>query len=465
MRADLAPFSATMDHPVLRSWLASSSTPINAALQSRDQPRYWTSDPSSLATTSSIHALHFGTGDRIFESILPAIEATEHELILVTCYWARASSHERLNDSLRKLSAKAVSQNRKIRVRLCFSSSGLWQKLFHTASLSGRVYDPSKWTNVVGLPHQSELQGLDLELKSIFILPISIIHPKFIIVDRAKVFSPSCNISWEDWFEGCLELTGPVVQQYITFWLSFWASDADKKLESDPSTPSGNLPSSANSPSPRLLSTKSLNYKSIQTIFLPSPHHRNPQLRLPWQISPPAPPTPLNLFLLAAFDQAKQAIYIQTPNLTSQPCIVALLSALQRGVNVRLLTSERLQLLEQIITAGTTSPRCVKRLVATYQKLLQNPSDTPLGRLEVLFYQPKPKGESGEPDQSHLKLTVIDDDIAVFGSGNMDRASWFTSQELGIAFFSAEFVEQTRAALGEALEGRTKVFYDSKEER
>ena len=458
-----------MNHPVSKYWLASSTDPTNNALQSHDHPSYWTSNPSNLVTTSYIHALHFGTGDRLFESILPAIEATEHELILVTCYWARSLTHERLNDSLHKLSVKAISQNRKIRVRLCFSSSGLLQKLCHTASLGGKIYDPSRWTKAVGLPDRSELQGLDLELKSIFILPISIIHPKFIIVDRVKVFSPSCNISWEDWFEGCLELTGPVVQQYVKFWRSFWASEADKQLQwhlsADPTT----LPCSAATPSPSLQSTKRLQHPSIKTIFLPSPHHRNPQLRLPWQASPPAPPTPLNLFLLSAFEQAKRSVYVQTPNLTSQPCINALLAALQRGINVRLVTSERLQLLEQLVTAGTTSPRCVKRFVARYRQLLAKDVEAgesaALGRLEVLFYQPHAKGQSGEPDQSHLKLTIVDEEIAVFGSGNMDRPSWFTSQELGIAFFSPDFVAQTRASLAEALEGRTKLFFDSVAQR
>lgn len=460
-----------MDHPVLKSWLASSTHPNNDALQQRDHPNYWTTKPSTLLTNSSLHALHFGTGDRIFESILPVIEATEHELILVTCYWARSSMHERLNSSLRKLSAKAVAQNRRIRVRLCFSSSGLLQKLFHTASLGGKVYDPSKWTRAVGLPDRSELRGLDLELKSVFFLPISIIHPKFIIVDRAKVFSPSCNISWEDWFEGCLELTGPIVQQYVTFWQSFWASDADKRLQWNVATDMTPLPSSADTSSPGLLSTRRLSHPSIKTLFLPSPHHRNPQIRLPWQSASPAPPTPLNLFLLSAFEGAKRSIYIQTPNLTSQPCINALLSALQRGVSVRLVTSERLQLLEQLITAGTTSPRCVKKLVARYLQLQQRSCDVEaaageaLGRLEVLFYQPHAKGKSGEPDQSHLKLTIVDGEVAVFGSGNMDRPSWFTSQELGIAFFSADFVAETQTSLAEALEGRTKLFYDSMAQR
>lgn len=107
--------------------------------------------------------------------------------------------------------------------------------------------------------------------------------------------------------------------------------------------------------------------------------------------------------------------------------------------------------------------------MARYRQLLAKDVEAgesaALGRLEVLFYQPHAKGQSGEPDQSHLKLTIVDEEIAVFGSGNMDRPSWFTSQELGIAFFSPDFVAQTRASLAEALEGRTKLFFDSVAQR
>ena len=35
--------------------------------------------------------------------------------------------------------------------------------------------------------------------------------------------------------------------------------------------------------------------------------------------------------------------------------------------------------------------------------------------------------------RSHIKCTVVDEEVIVLGSGNMDRASWYTSQELGIA--------------------------------
>jgi phosphatidylserine/phosphatidylglycerophosphate/cardiolipin synthase-like enzyme len=209
--------------------------------------------------------------------------------------------------------------------------------------------------------------------------------------------------------------------------------------------------------------------QSIQTLFLPSPHHRNPRLTLPYQTAAPAPQTPLNIFLLLALDSARSYIYIQTPNVTSQPAITAIIHALERGVNVTILTSERLQLLEQIVTAGTTSPRCVSKLIARHQALansregdVEDTAALRLGKLKVSYYKSRDGQEAShdEPVQSHFKLTIVDGEVAVFGSGNMDRPSWYTSQELGVAFFDRDFVERVEEGVEEALSGRRKLAYE-----
>jgi phosphatidylserine/phosphatidylglycerophosphate/cardiolipin synthase-like enzyme len=463
-------------HPLIKSFLSNSSSLEASTEQNADQPNYWTADPNALLTTSNIHSLNLATGNRTLASILPALETAESEVIFVTCYWAVSESLNQICDSLRKLSSKALADGRTIRVRICFSSSGLLQKLFHTQSAAGKVYEPSEWIKALGLPGPDELKGLDLQVKSVFLLPISIIHPKFVVVDRKRAFLPSCNVSWEEWFEGCVELSGPVVAQFVRFWEEFWADAQDRELSSTTITPS----SEATAAYAESVDHSGVLYhhdfkqtpaaaQSIPTLFLPSPHHRNPRLTVPFQAAAPAPLTPLNIFLLQALESSRSYIYIQTPNVTSQPAIAALLQALERGVNVTIVTSERLQLLEQVITAGTTSPRCVSKLIARHQALA-NPRDGDvedtaalrLGRLKVSYYKARDGQEAShdEPVQSHFKLTVVDGEVAVFGSGNMDRPSWYTSQELGVAFFDTGFVGRVEEGVEEALSGRRKLAYE-----
>jgi phosphatidylserine/phosphatidylglycerophosphate/cardiolipin synthase-like enzyme len=470
------PFHATLD----------AASHINV----QDDPNYYAEDARTLVSTSTVHSFMSGTGSAIYHSLTPLLESTNHELILVTCFWARSSTLEMLNSILRKLSDKAIRRGtEKIRVRLCFSSLSLFQKLFHKQSVTGQIYPPSVWTRKLGLPEASELGGLDLEIKSIFILPFSVMHPKFMIMDRQIVVLPSCNISWEEWFEGCITFSGLIVDQFLKFYSEFWDRRNMVPLPGNEGVDEDNPPWQAGSGGMSNLGLghiithlsavkKPSSVASIPTVFLPSPHRRNPAFRpLASAPSVSAPPTPLNAFVLTLFAKAEKSIRIQTPNVTAPPVLSSLLSALERGIDVTILTSERLMILEQLVTAGTTTSRCIKRLIQRHKKLFirtRRPltdeeaaiSASQPGRLRISYFQPmngpKSKGqEAGEPQQSHLKMMIVDGEVLVLGSGNLDRASWFTSQELGVTFFDKELVKIVEGVVNEAIGGRSKLVYDS----
>lgn len=427
----------------------------------------------SLLSTSHPTSITLGTGTSVFSRLCELILAKcEHELLFVTCFWAASPSLTYLHDLLLALSAKAVAQNSKIRVRIGFSSLSIWQKLFHTTSPAGRVWSAHEWS-ALQFPASELLPGLDIVVKSIFVLPLSVMHPKFVVIDREVAVLPSCNVSWENWFEGAVELRGPVVVEgFVRFFQEVWEK-RDGEQESPRSVPELDLEAgridiesrSANLSSEpdrlattrtvsasTLPSTTELSHQDIPTLFLPSQYHRNPHFHpFPWQRTPPPPPTPLNSFLLHLFTNATTSITIQTPNLTSPPVIAALLNALARGVSVSITTNERLMFLEQLVTAGTTTPACVASLTAHHQRLksqdheaqslYQHADDTSVGRLHIAYFSGEPgHGDlrNAVPVASHLKMTVVDKEVIVLGSGNMDRASWYTSQELGVAFESRE---------------------------
>ncbi|KAF2022401.1 phospholipase D/nuclease [Aaosphaeria arxii CBS 175.79] len=444
---------------------------------STDDPNYYAQDPKTLITSSKVHSFTTGTGSAIFRSLIPLLESTNHELILVTCFWAQSESLQTLNKVLRTLSEKAIHRGtEKIRVRLCFSSLSLFQKLFHKQSVAGQTYDQSTWAKKLGLPSPDSLGGLDLQIKSVFILPFSVMHPKFIIIDRERAVLPSCNISWEEWFEGAVTLSGPIIEQFLHFYSSFWVRHKLPPLSSSRLLPTNGVMVEDH--------TGTLNHDhghitTIPTVFLPSPHRRNPRLN-PFAATDSiiAPSTPLNLFILTLLKKANRSIRIQSPNVTSPPVLSALLNALSRGVDVTILTSERLMILEQLVTAGTTTTRCVKKLIKRYHKLPTPTSQSivdeeaaiatrPRGSLKISYFSPpqgpKSRGqEQGEPQQSHLKLMIVDEEVVVLGSGNLDRASWFTSQELGVAFFDAGLVQKISGSLDVAMANRAKLHYDSR---
>ncbi|KAL2148459.1 hypothetical protein VTH82DRAFT_2379 [Thermothelomyces myriococcoides] len=495
-----------------------------------DLPRYDIQNPSDrglLVTSSRPQRFSLGTGASIFTNyLIPAIISARHEVILVTCFWAPSKTLTALCDALSKLAAhrRRLMEEAQatgatlippLRVRICLSSRSLFQKLLHPQSRSGYIYPPASWSKKLGLPEPALLEagGIHLEAKSLFFLPFSVMHPKFVIIDRHRAFVPSCNVSWEPWFEGCVEITGDAVRALFAFYSRTWEGPADSQTTLDrwPSGIPGDSQTTVTSwdgVEAGLVTVQSTTHfcvdlqsqDAVATLVLPSSHHRNPRFRpLPWQRYPQPPETPLNIATLQLFEQAKQSIYIQTPNLTCESVILALLDALERGVDVNIVTSRNMMLLEQLVTAGTTTSWCIRSLIRRYCRLKaghggkkrtqisgddaprdleaeQLNTDIRAGRLLIWYFHAKKFGPPGileegpvvaaqlqgeEPVHSHLKLTIIDAEYALLGSGNLDRASWFTSQEMGILFQSHELCSKIKAAVDGVLEGRLDLIFDS----
>ncbi|KAI1747654.1 hypothetical protein F4782DRAFT_416843 [Xylaria castorea] len=476
-----------------------------------DFPSYPCSEPESLISTSHPVSFQIGTGASIYtQSLLPAILKAKHEVILVTCFWAPSSTLTSLRETLEQLAKQREGHIRSqssshpdgetlppLNVYICFSSRSFFQKLFHPWSRDGYIYHPSTWVSKLGLPDPRQLEAglINLQVKSLFFLPFSIIHPKYLIVDRQRVWLPSCNVSWESWLECCVEITGDAVATLLRLYHNVW----DRPLEVDRQLPITNdrqqqvdgtrspgrigLTSIQSPVSHRV----TLQSGSIPTIVLPSSHHRNPHFRpLPWQHFPRPPATPLNCAVIRLIAIAEKKIYVQTPNITSAAVVEALLEALNRGVEVTIVTSKGMMVLEQLLTGGTTTSWCLRSFIKAYEKckkrfahyieanhnedsdvMLDLEAQPPrLGSLDIFYFHPLPANREQqvpeEPVHSHLKMMIVDDEYAVLGSGNMDRASWFTSQELGILFHSNEFVAYVNDAVSQALRGRLSLLFSSK---
>ncbi|TGZ79075.1 hypothetical protein EX30DRAFT_342736 [Ascodesmis nigricans] len=427
----------------------------------------------SLLTTSHPQSFEISNGLCVTKSITSAFDSAEHEILFVTCFWAKSRSLNLLSSALRQLSQKRLAENKKpIRVRICFSSRSLTQKLFHTASPRGHVCPPSTWASQLGLPPPEDLIGLDLTVKSLFFLPFSILHSKFTIIDRTTLFLPSANISHEIWLEQLSVFTGALVSSFVTFWARIWASSpTDLPPLPPPSQP-------ATPRTQRLL---------LPTLLLPQPHHRNPRF---WFSAPRK--TPQNMFLLSLLDNAAESAFILSPNFTCKPVMRAIVRALERGVNVDIVTARRMMLVEQIVTTGGTDwTEFMLWRLRRKVRALRIP-----GRLRVWYYTGAEEGwgVSGDGDENtegdneaadnghvdtatientpeyqweligthriavltHVKAVVVDREWTVLGSANVDRASWWTSQECSVAVLGREWAERVEYGLRGVLKGRVE---------
>ncbi|KAK1750536.1 phospholipase D p2 [Echria macrotheca] len=461
-------------------------------------------DDVATVSSSCPRSFHLGTGASLFSNVLgPALESATSEIIFVTCFWAPSASLSALHHALARLARRRRRHLldhgplARLTVRISFSSRSLLQKLFHPQSSHGYVYPPSAWEKQLGLPSPQLLDAgaIDLRVKTLFFLPFSVMHPKFVIVDRTRAFVPSCNVSWEPWLEGCLELTGDAVARLLAFYARTWESNLRSRPAaagqdlSNPEIDAESVRSAAiRSPADYRLPLPPIP-QQLPTLVLPSSHHVNPRFRFPWQKAAPVPPTPLNVALLGLFRDARLSIYLQTPNLTCEPVVAALLDALSRGVDVTIVTNRNMMVLEQLITAGTTTGWCVQSLVRRFRRLQAvsaGQSYDPeaghrnMGKLFISSFCPRRKpafhspenqppqvstSREEEPIHSHFKLCIVDGEFTMLGSGNMDRASWYTSQELGILIHGREFAQGVKAGVDRVLDGRIDVMFDSSEPR
>lgn len=69
------------------------------------------------------------------------------------------------------------------------------------------------------------------------------------------------------------------------------------------------------------------------------------------------------------------------------------------------------------------------------------------GRVEV-------EGVTRGTVKTHVKAIVVDGEITVLGSANADRASWWTSGEVGVAVLDKEWAREVRRGLVRGLGGR-----------
>ena len=423
---------------------------------------------------------------------------------------------------------------------ICFSSPApWWRKLFHTSSPQGETYGPETWAAKLGLPGPEELGGLEVSVKSLFFRPWGVLHAKYLIVDRERVLVPSCNVSWEEWFEGCVELEGEAARQVFGLWKEVWVDPSPSFEVWDPEgfdlepgerdelcaadNASGeNPPSATDQHHHHRRYTVTFPARPVRTTLLPHipprseiAFHTPLPFPLPLLFSslyPDPPPTPLNSTLLTLFATAEGTIILLTPNFTSPPVYHGLLAALKRGVDVRLVTNRRMMVFEQLFTAGGLTEWWVSWLRREYRRLrrdgerrgkgraegqeegeaegqreVEGEGDDEVGRMEegrILsrsrkeepkklgrlrmeyfrpFHSPSSSSSLAPADQevagaaavkTHLKLTLVDDEIVVLGSGNMDRASWYTSQELGVMLTGKEVAGEIWGAVERALEGR-----------
>ncbi|KAF9694204.1 hypothetical protein EKO04_007904 [Ascochyta lentis] len=139
---------------------------------------------------------------------------------------------------------------------------------------------------------------------------------------------------------------------------------------------------------------------------------------------------PQNEAWLAAIRNARQKIFIQTPNLNAAPLLPALREAACRGIEVTYYVCMGYNDAGELLPFQGGNNEMVAN--ETYRGLNEEQKKN----LRIHYYVAKdqvyPIHNKFKARSCHIKLMIVDEHVGIQGNGNQDTQSWFHSMEVNI---------------------------------
>ncbi|WDK15229.1 hypothetical protein CGRA01v4_06510 [Colletotrichum graminicola] len=164
---------------------------------------------------------------------------------------------------------------------------------------------------------------------------------------------------------------------------------------------------------------------------------------------------PQNAAWLSALRNAEKNVFIQTPTLNAEPLVPAMLEACERGLDVFAYVclgyndavSRKRSVLSSMMAADTRLQGELLPMQGGHNEMIaahmyEKLSPQARQRLHYFWYvgkdQTQPIIAEKKKRSCHVKLMIVDESIAIVGSGNQDTQSWFHSQEVNMMLESRD---------------------------
>ncbi|GLI81736.1 hypothetical protein PoHVEF18_010125 [Penicillium ochrochloron] len=352
----------------------------------------------------------------------------------------------------------------------------------------------------IRLPAAEEIPNVDLQVINFHRPILGTFHAKFTVIDRRIALLQSSNIQDNDNLEMLTHIEGPIVDSFYDAALLSWGKPLDPPLPllkspaidapipcheaRSPDSASGEMtevlpehttsssyydvtmaqeaqrvnsgvyPRSEESPTQAV--TRYLNTTIQPDTTGDAPGSDQEDKMTPYTVLPSHDPVPMALVnrepygapnhnsidtpqngaWLSAINHAQQSIFIQTPNMNAEPLLEPLLNAVRRGVIVTCYLCLGYNDAGELLPfQNGTNEMVANRL---YHSL---DSEKEKKRLRIFYYvgkdQTKPIHNSLKKRSCHIKLMIVDEQIAIQGNGNLDTQSFFHSQEINVLIDSA----------------------------
>ncbi|CAG8237011.1 unnamed protein product [Penicillium nalgiovense] len=419
------------------------------------------------------------------------IVRAEHEVFLGTNFWIHSDASTLVTNAIRELSKRAGERGQKIVMKMIYDRGDPRQAWENRLSVHEDQYVGGK----VNLPAASEIPNVDLRVINFHRPVFGTFHAKFAVIDRRVALIQSSNIQDNDNLEMLAHIEGPVVDSFYDSALLSWGKALDPPFplldspardapipcheEKNDGIPIANedtaLPEhTINSAHydmdfehearrvngcvhPRGDETRTQAVsRHLNTTIQPkttgdAPDSEQDNMFSPYMILPRHEPfamavvnrepfgspnhssiyTPQNAAWLSAINNAQHSIFIQTPNMNAEPLMEPLLNAVRRGIVVSCYLCLGYNDAGELLPfQNGTNEMTANRL---YNSLK---TDEEKSRLRVYYYvgkdQTRPIHNSFKKRSCHIKLMIVDEQIAIQGNGNLDTQSFFHSQEVNV---------------------------------
>ncbi|KAJ5225933.1 hypothetical protein N7468_007158 [Penicillium chermesinum] len=392
------------------------------------------------------------------------IARAEHEVFLGTNFWIHSNASTLVTNGIRELSRRAGERGQKIVMKMVYDRGNPRQVM------ENRLYvgDEERAGGKVRLPSAAEIPNVDLQVINFHRPIFGTFHAKFTVIDRRIALLQSSNIQDNDNLEMLSHIEGPIVDAFYDAALLSWGKPLNPplplldsparsapipSLEKPPKIPPRQpLSKEWRNPHPSSNTPSDAKDTTIQpdTVGNAPDTDQDPKM-LPYILLPRHEPVPMALVnrppygapnrssvhnpqdaaFLSAISHAKHSIFIQTPNMNAEPLLEPLLDAVRRGVTVTpYLCLGYNDSGELLPFQNGTNEMIANRLYNALE------TDEEKARLRVHYYvgkdQVEPIHNSFKKRSCHIKLMIVDEQIAIQGNGNLDTQSFYHSQEINV---------------------------------
>ncbi|KAI1818410.1 hypothetical protein GGS20DRAFT_288209 [Poronia punctata] len=465
--------------------------------------------PSLLGRSGTIPLTIISVLPDIVRHMSNLIVRAEKEVFLATNFWQNCVASRYLTDAIRELSRRVQERdgNSRVVIKVLYDR-GNPRQVFDPHHI---VRENEYTGDTIGLPPAEEIPSVDLQVINYHQPLMGTFHAKYMIVDRRIAIVQSNNVQDNDNLEMMVQVEGPIVDSLYDMALLSWNKRLDPPLPCLNSSSLPVTGTSHTSPDDGLLSpvqsqitemwpehttddphyddnleeearraqaavsakpgetamaavTRHLNHTvnvgfigdapdcdcgAMTPYVLHSAHEPFPMAlvnRAPYgRPNHKSISNPQNVAWLSALRKAQKSVFIQTPTLNAEPVVEAIREACERGIDVKCYVCLGYN------DAGEMLPFQNGHNEKISHNLHTTLSHKGLSHLHWYWYvgkdQRRPIPAMQKKRSCHIKLMMIDDHVAIVGSGNQDTQSWFHSQETNIMIDSAQICREWTEAL------------------